>query len=373
MRTILLCYFTLVGIASAQQPVPAVQKPQIEILSVPAFGSAGSLTGRVTGVDPAAYKVATYILVEGLGWYTKPATANPTVCIQTNGSFRVGVVTGGLDAYATNFYVALVEVGTVPPPALGSASLPRSSEFIADDHLERYGRTLQFANRTWGVKEAPLPVGPGNNIFSSDSNQVFVDALGRLHLTIQFDQFQWQCSEVVLMDELGYGKFILITEHDAANLDANATFGAFTWDNFGWADPVTQNVNREIDCEDSRWGNPGNPANSQFVVQPYHIPGNLIPYAIPNPPPTTILTRVIHWQESVIDFRAGYGSHPNGDIPPANLIIQTTYQHNPGNSHYVPVSGDQRWRFNLWLNTGGQPLSGNAVEVIIRDFQFIPN
>ena len=83
---------------------------------------------------------------------------------------------------------------------------------------------------------------------------------------------------MVLLDRLGYGTYSYQTNSHVETLDRNITFGAFTWDPYGDDDSVPAWPYREIDFEDSRWGNAGDPTNSQMVVQPYTVAGNLQRY-----------------------------------------------------------------------------------------------
>ena len=68
-------------------PLGAARGQDVEITSVPAYGDNGSMRGRVSGVEPAAHHVAPYIHIEGLGWWTKPSFASPTVAIAADGTF----------------------------------------------------------------------------------------------------------------------------------------------------------------------------------------------------------------------------------------------------------------------------------------------
>ncbi len=361
------------SLASAQQPAPAEPAPTIEIVSLPPFAAAGSLVGQVTAPQPALYEVATYIFVSGLGWYVKPTAANPTVPVQSNGSFAVYIGANGLDPYATHYVVALVRAGVTPPIALGTPTLPRSKLFLARDREERYGRTLDFGGHSWGVKEAPLPVDPGQNRFSSDLNDVFVDPQGQLHLKVRFHAGQWWCSEVVLLESLGRGTYWFVTDYQVDTLDPNLTFGAFTYDDDGWGSPHTDNVVREIDFEDSRWGVPSSTTNSQFVVQPWWRPWNLTAYTIPDLGPDPKLTRFLVWDTTELEFVTARGWHLPDAVPDGDVVLRRTYVHDPPSDHYVPSPGNTRWRFNLWINTGGQPSNGAEAEVVVSDFRFFPH
>ena len=141
-----------------------------------------------------------YIQIEGLGWWTKPTFAAPTVSINPDGTFTANVTTGGLDPLATIFCAALVPTDYTPPQAAGSYRVPADLNSVAIDFTERYGRTLSFANRTWAVKKAPAPVGPGSNDFSDNPSDVWVDSAG-LHLTIH-SNIIWWATEVILLDLL---------------------------------------------------------------------------------------------------------------------------------------------------------------------------
>jgi len=361
LRTLIVA---LLGVGS-----PAAQA--IQITSAPAYGSRGVLTGKVSGVNFATHRVAVYIHIEGSGWWTKPSSSAPTVSIQPDGTFSANVYTCCLDDRATLFHAALLRSGVSAPLAAGSCAVPLTTQALAVAHLERYGRTIQFAGRSWAVKDSPTPVGPGGNLFSGDPGDVFVDSRGRLHLRVVQRGGAWWSTEVILLDEVGYGTYWFTTETEVGSLDPNLTFGAFTWDSY--CDDVTIPAwpNREIDFEDSRWGNPSDPMSSQVVVQPWTVPGNIVRYRTPplGTPPT--LSRFFTWTPSRIEFGAFSGTR----APCAanvGVIHKSTYLHNPGVGRRVPPAGREKFRFNLWINTAGAPRNGVPTEVIISDFRFAP-
>ena len=147
----------------------------LDITSLPTYGTLGSITGQVTGVDPITHHVATYIQIEGSGWWTKPTLATPTVSIAANGTFTANVGTGGpasLDSRATIFCAALLPNTEAPPTVSGGGRIPAPLAPLAIDCEEQYARTFSFAGYTWAVKESPSPVGPGSNRFSDRERQV---------------------------------------------------------------------------------------------------------------------------------------------------------------------------------------------------------
>src|SRR5437667_5439644 len=71
----------------------------------------------------------------------------------------------------------------------------------------QYPRTISFSGYTWSVKMSAGRVGPGPNYFSDGTNNVWVDAQGRLHLKITLVKGHWYCAEIVNQSSLGYGTY----------------------------------------------------------------------------------------------------------------------------------------------------------------------
>jgi hypothetical protein len=344
----------------------------IHITSVPPYGVGGVIRGQVTGVDFAAYHVAPYIQIEGSGWWTKPTLAYPTVPINADGTFVANVATGGIDDRATIFAAALLPASVTPPLAQAAGRIPAGLAPTAIDFVERYARTIQFAGLTWAVKEAPLPVGPGFNRFSDLPGDVFVDAAG-LHLGVTFHDGAWWSTEVILLNRLGYGgTYSFQTSTDQRRLDPNVTFAGFLWDSYG-DDSSGADPNREIDFEDSRWGNAADPTNAQVVVQPFGVAGNLHRYTIPDLGTNPGLTRFFRWDTDRVQFTALRGYHTPSDYQAEDVIDQYLYLHDPSVGHFVPTLGRERFRFNVWLNTGGAPSDGAPARVVVKNFTFDPN
>ena len=346
----------------------------LTITSVPPYGTLGSITGQVTGVDPATHHVATYIQIEGSGWWTKPTVENPTVPIAANGNFSADVGTGGplsLDSRATIFCAALLPIGESPPTVEGLGRIPASLTPLADDCEERYSRTFSFKGHTLAVKEAPSPVGPGNNRFSDRLADVFVDAAG-LHLRIDSHDGEWWSTELILLASFGYGTYVVQTDSRNDLLDPQVTFGIFSWDAYGDDDAVPGAANREIDFEDSRWGDGLDLTNAQWVVQPYPVLGNLERYTIPDLSADAALTRFFSWLPGGIQFTALQGHHAPCCFPPSALIGHGLYLEDAAANHFVPSEGRERLRLNLWINGGGQPANGLPAEVLITDISYLP-
>lgn len=353
----------------------------LAIESVPAYGTLGHVSGGVSGVDFASHHVAGFVYIEGSGWWTKPSFAQPTVDIDASGGFSVNVGTGGpasLDSRAVIFCVALLPESQAPDSASGAVRIPATLAPLAIDCHERYGRTIVFAGQVWAVKEAPLPVGPGSNVFSDRTEDVFVDAQGHLHLRVAFHDGQWWSTEVILLTGYGHATYLVQTLSELDDLDPNLTFGMFLWDPHGDEESVPGSPNREIDFEDSDWTDPSDPTTSQMVVQPYSSPGNLRRYTLPDLAADPALTRYFTWEPDAIEFVALQGHHTPSSHLPGDVIDAYTYLHSPPTS-YVPTPGRARFRINLWMNnveTGGggppAPASQQPAEVIVTDVQVLP-
>jgi hypothetical protein len=200
---------------------------------------------------------------------------------------------------------------------------------------------------------------------------MWVDGAGRLHMTVSFHDGQWWSTEVILTEKLGYGTYHFVTESENEDLDAYVTFGAFTYDSYGddWSVPVFPN--REIDFEDSRWGNPTDPTTSQVCVQPSWIKGNRQRFTLPDLAADPRVSRWFTWSPSRVEFTVALGNVPAWNPPLSSVLYRFNYRHLPHSGHLIPTAGRERFRFNVWLNKPA-PLGTGLTEVIISDFSFIP-
>jgi hypothetical protein len=122
---------------------------------------------------------------------------------------------------------------------------------------------VKFCDYSWGVKLAEDRFDPGPNYFSADTNNIWVNTNG-LHLRIFYQNGKWTCSEVYLLQSLGYGIYTFQTTSRLDSLDPRSIFSMFLY----------ETTSREIDIEFSQAL--ANPHNAQYVVQPYSNPGNII-------------------------------------------------------------------------------------------------
>jgi hypothetical protein len=352
----------LLGMLLSASLLRAASPPGILITNLPAYGSFDSLDGLVLNADPARCRIAVFIYVPGAGWWSKPSCSAPLTPIQPNGTWTADITTGGSDELATRVAALLVNTNYSEDCVQGLSFIPTNvfARALASAVVTRSSpgkRWLNFSGYDWRVKSSAGRVGPGPNYFSDSTNNVWVDALGQLHVRVTNRSNQWQCAELVSARTFGCGSYRFELNSRVDNLDPNIVLGLFTWSD----DPVF--AYREIDVECSRFGVVGEPSNSQFVVQPYNLPGHLTRCSVPIG--LTNSTHLFNWETNRISFQSLRGPFsPSPSI--GNIISSWPY------TDAVPQSGDENVRINLWLFNGNAPRDNQEREIIIKSFQFVP-
>ena len=336
--------------------------PEVVLTHVPAYGTEEYLEGRVQlgdRDDISQYQIAVYISIPPYGWWNKPSLAQPLTIIGDNGYWVCDICTGGQDRYATEIAAFLVSYDYQPPIASGQQCLDSRLYQFPHVMTERY-KKLTFAGLDWWIKRHHDGVGPGPNYFSDAEENVRVDPNGLLHIRIDKRNEKWHCGEVVADTVFGYGTYVFTVQADLDVLDRNAVLGLFTWE-----DCVPEYHYREIDIEISQWGNPEEPNNSQYVVQPWDTDGNMHRFEIDGEG-GDITTHVFTWEPNEIHFQSYYGNY-TPVLDPNNLIATWSYT-----GPDIPPAGAENPRINLWLINGDAPSNGRAAEVVIRDFKYLP-
>lgn len=335
--------------------------PEIKFTEIPAFGKDGKLKGKVENVRGGQYSVAVYIYV--FGWWSKPSADAPLTRINRDGSWECSVSFSQSDRRASRYAAFLVPSDFTPPVALGSPTLPEALHAEAVAHAAQSrpaGREIEFSGYTWWVKDsAGNPVGPGPNYFSGSEENVWVDDEGRLHLRITKKGDQWHCAEIVSVRSFGYGTYRVYLDTPVEEVDLNAILGLFTWSD------SPEYTHREIDVEITKWSDPEDSDNAQFVVQPWTTPGNRERYRIPEDEPRT--THCFEWTAKRIKF-ISYENHFKNQRSADKKCESWSYSGSD-----VPQAGDENYRMNLWLNEGMEPSDGEGMEVVVSRFEFIPS
>ncbi len=230
------------------------------------------------------------------------------------------------------------------------------------------GRTLEFAGRNWRVKGTGY-YGPGPNVFSDDEDQIWVDALDRLHMTIRKPLTTWLSSEIATEEVLGYGDYRLTAVGKLDDWAPNVVFGFYHWEYpFCYDAGNPWNLHNEMDMEISRWGDPA-AEMAQFVVQPYYAPNSISRFDVPFSASTAesavqLTTFAYEWFSDRIEFRVWAGDAYSESAQ--TLIHSWTYT-----GPHIPREHLARMHFNLW-QFDGPPTNGEEHEIILTDFVFVP-
>jgi hypothetical protein len=298
----------------------------LQFTSVPAYGSQSNLFGKVYGVNPANYRVAVYIYIDDIGWFTKPTCASPLATIQADGSWTADITTGGVDSNATRIAAFVVPSSFNQPCVTNDFCIPDAiqQQAIANATVTRVDpatRSFHWSGYDWWVKTSTSPVGPGPNYFSNSTNNVSIDAQGRLHLRITHVGGIWQCAEIVSQRTLGYGRYAYHLATSVDTLDPDIVLGLFTWHD------ENDSANNEMDVECGRWVSPLDYANAQFVRQPYYLPGQLVRYRIP-----TLATNAIpsyDWEPGQIAFLCTTGTTATAALG-TNVLLNPGFEYGSG-------------------------------------------
>ncbi|WP_228486262.1 glycoside hydrolase family 16 protein [Paludibaculum fermentans] len=306
----------------------------------------GTIAGRVKGAKPGQKLV---LYARGGIWWVQPFTTLPNTEIQPDSTWKSATHMG------TEYAALLVDRSFAPAPTM--PSLPPIGGKISAVAVVKGGApetltspTLHFSGYDWKVRLLPSDRGGAANPYSAKN--AWTDDRGRLHLQISKGADGWECAELSLERSLGYGSYVFVTR-DVASLEPSSVLGFFTWDDQG----VEEN-HREIDIEISQWGDPGS-KNSQFTIQPYYVPVNVVRYLSP---PGQI-TYSFRWEPGRVSFKAQHG---DGLQRGGAVISEHVF------TSGVPSPGGEALHMNLYVYGKSRTLQRNGAEVVIEKFQYLP-
>lgn len=348
---------------------------EIEFMFVPPMGSNLDLEGLVVCCGPNDcndFNLAVYINVPPYGWWIKPRSGEPLTPVASDCSWSCDITTGGRDPWAVEIIAFLWPKDEGEPPiVLGEQCLPDELFLYCHTPVIRY-RKISFSGYEWWIKRSCHfsvndRVGPGPNYFSDSEENVWVDPDGYLHLKIVKRDGKFYCSEIIGTDPFGDGIYVFVVGSRVDLLDERVVLGGFLWE-----DCVPPHY-RELDIEFTKWSDPGEPNNSQYVVMPdwpghkhrfntdYAFDSNCI---VDGNESTHIIIR----HKDKICFLSYYGDFCL--VPPERCFIDSWCF---TNSEHIPDSGASTPRINLWLDYGNLPSDGQEAEIVVRSFQYIPD
>jgi len=208
--------------------------------------------------------------------------------------------------------------------------------------------TIEFSGIKWDVKSGSS-LGPGPNNWTSNSNFVFVDPDGYLHLPIKYIAGKWYCSELISQKSFGYGEYKVVLGTNVETLDKNIIAGIFTY----------ETDKREIDIEFSRWGNASNVAG-WYTVQPVNSSGQRSFSLNLN---SVFSTHKFIWTNNNIAFDSFQGENV---LLPSTSIKSWVYT-----GIQNPPAGNERFHLNFWLFQGKAPSNGLDAELIVKSVSIL--
>jgi hypothetical protein len=232
---------------------------------------------------------------------------------------------------------------------------PGATEIVAEPVA---ASSVTWKGHTWTVTSGGMAgVAPGA------LTNVSVDASGFLHLKITKSGSSWTAAEMFTNDRLGFGTYQWQIDAPIDHLDRNVVLGLFP---YGPIAGIGKDGTNEIDIEYSYWGDANGP-NGDWTDYP--ASGSTIgelAYNFSLGGGTASTSRFIWKSTSIQDFLLS-GYQPIGSL--TGLIKTWTYT--PSNPTTNIPQQALPLGMNLWC-FGAPPSNGQGVEVIIRDFQFVP-
>ena len=89
-------------------------EPRLQFSFVPPYGSFLNLKGVAKNLNPADYKLTSYLRVNSSTWWVKPYLNPSKTTIKADGSWEIDMTTGGVDSTALEYIVYLINPDYVP-------------------------------------------------------------------------------------------------------------------------------------------------------------------------------------------------------------------------------------------------------------------
>ncbi len=239
------------------------------------------------------------------------------------------------------------------------SSAPEPGEPVAQVAQASSG-TLSWKGYEWNVTNGGMA-----GIANGDPNNVSVDASGYLHLKITKNGTTWTAAELYSATNLGFGTYQWQVSGPIDRMDHTVVLGLSP---YGPAAGVGTDGFNEIDTEFSYWNDEIGKVNMDWGVYPadskaQHEEDDFF-FSLSGGTQTT--TRMV-WSSTKIVSTVMSGLVPIGSTQ--NELNTQSYE--PPNAADAIPQQPIPVLLNLWLYEAA-PSSGNDVEVVLQDFQFVP-
>lgn len=326
---------------SCRSPLPHAA-PSIEFTRLPPAGEGSSeillaIEGKVNNARPGQRVV---LFAHSGVWWVQPLANQPFTPIQRDSTWKTSTHPG------SEYAALLVDANYMPPakmnllPARGGevAAVATGEGALPDPSALK---KLDFSGYEWEVRQTPGTPAGTRNLY--DARNAWVDRDGFLHLRISKAQEGWTSAQVGLNRSLGYGMYRFVLR-DVSGMEPSAVLAISSWDGSG--------PNREMDIEIGRWGESAG-KNTQYVVQPYYVPANVVRFL--SPPGR--LTYSFDWSPGRATFRTARD---------AATIASHVF------TSGVPAPGAETIQLNLYNFDDRRHRLRNGAEVIIEKFEYLP-
>jgi MYXO-CTERM domain-containing protein len=218
--------------------------------------------------------------------------------------------------------------------------------------------TLDWKGHTWQVTSGGMA-----GVCEGNPANVSIDANGFLHFRISNAGGTWTASEIFTTDKLGFGTYQWHVDGPIDVYDENVVLGLFP---YGPAAGIGDDGTNEIDIEYSRWGRANGP-NGDFTNYP--ASGTTIgemsyTFSLGG---MTLSTSRFTWTATSITSSLLGGLQPVG----GNEGLIKTWTYAPSNPTVNIPQQALPLGMNLWCFEA-PPSDGQPVEIVIRDFTFVP-
>ena len=349
LASILVCSLVLQGCHSQKSDA----SPAIEFTKIPPAAQGGrervdTIAGRVRKAS-AGQQIVIY--AHSGQWWVQPSPDHPLIPIKADSTWNTETHLG------FEYAALLVEPDYHPLPTIDVAPTRGGSvalvTIVKGSGTPQFAPTgsLKFSGYDWGVRMIESDKGGMSNLY--DTENVWTDPRGALHMQIKKKSGRWSCAEIFLDRGLGYGTYS-VTLRDTSHLEPAAVFSMFTFDE--WA---SEQHFREMDIEVGGRGETANKNNVQFEIQPIYIPGNLSTFA----PLAGNLTFVLRWESGHATFKAFRGKSGGAG---AKLISEHEF------TSGVPDPGKAIPRLIFYVVASNKYPMQKPSEVVVEKFEYFP-
>eukprot|EP00456_Euglypha_rotunda_P013007 TRINITY_DN13796_c0_g1_i6.p1 TRINITY_DN13796_c0_g1~~TRINITY_DN13796_c0_g1_i6.p1 ORF type:complete len:240 (-),score=35.04 TRINITY_DN13796_c0_g1_i6:99-818(-) len=233
----------------------------------------------------------------------------------------------------------------------------RAILFLAVALLLAESRIIIFGGYEWNVKDSGgLPVAPGNNVFSSSTDNVFFDAAHHLHLKITYNTttLRWNCPFVEQRKPLGEGSYKWTAQGPLDHLTSDAS------NNIVLSTAISNYpiMDQYVETIISKWGNSSATTNGSYCINSGESTQAPACQNWTQPGQIQLPVYLTEWTKNNVVFLS---THSGSTQPPFASWVVDAEQAPPNDNVVVNVG--------LWFANGMTTLpTTSSVEVVFRSF-----